>query len=118
MDNFAHSGIFFVVVVRAIIVLGTKPGTLHSIHFAGFGTFSTSMILIKRNKRRWLIDSTGNCSVGKTCRLECLTLVTFHDQHPNIQNYQALENLRIHGLRLFLSQIVNVNSKMQQLTDL
>src|SRR6218665_201292 len=86
VENFTHSGIFFVVVVRAAIVLGTMPGTLHSIHFAGIGTFSTWLILIKTKRLRWITGGTGNFSVGKTCRLERLTLIAFDNQQPNIQN--------------------------------
>ncbi len=84
VENFTLSYIFSVVVVRAVIVLRTAPGTLHSINCAGFGTFSAWMRLIKSKDRRWIIVSTGNCSVGKTFRLERLTRTAFHDQQPNI----------------------------------
>src|SRR6218665_204326 len=83
VENFTHSEIVSVVIVRAAIVLGTKPGTLHSIHFAGIETFSAWMILIKRKDLRWNINSTANCTVVKTCRLECLTFVSFHNEQPN-----------------------------------
>jgi|SRR6218665_229242 len=101
VENFTHSGIFFVVVVRAAIVLGTMPGTLHSIHFAGIGTFSTWLILIKTKGLRWITGGTGNFSVGKTCRLERLILVTFNDQQPNMQSQQALVKARIHSCVCF-----------------
>src|SRR6218665_2943979 len=99
VENVTHSDIFSVVVVRAPIVLRTTPGTLHSIHFAGIGTFSAWMNLFKRQDLRWLINSTGNCSVGKTCRLECLTRTAFHCQQPNIQSQQAPVNARTHSLK-------------------
>src|SRR6218665_4005157 len=99
VENFTHSDIFSVVVVRTAIVLRTTPGTLHSIYFAGIGTFSAWIYLIKQYKCRWLIDSTGSCSVGKTCRLECLTRTAFHCQQPNIQRQQASVNARIHSLK-------------------
>lgn len=73
VENFTHSEILSVVVVRAVIILTTMPGTLRSRNCTGNGTFAAWIQLIERNDHRWFVDSTGNCPVGKTSSLEYFT---------------------------------------------